>query len=207
MQRSGRCRLACLAAAVALVGVSFGCSGLPPKQQLIRTARTAPAPADRREALVELKGRTEPGMRQDLEAVLSQELDPASRALAADLLGEIGDAASAPELSRSARTDTRWIVRKRALDALARVQGAGAADDIQYALHNDPDPEVRTEAAVLARKCLPRADAVPLLLGALRDHSSVVRLQAAAMMEDMTGLHVAPDAESWQKALAAAQKP
>ena len=206
MRRSGTCILVCLAA-LALAGVSLGCSGLASGQQLIRAARTAPVTEDRRQALIELKGRTEPGMRQDLEAVLSQELDPASRALAADLLGEIGDAASAPELSRSARADTRWIVRRRALDALARVQGAAASDDIQFALRNDPDPEVRTEAAVLARKSLPQADSVPILLGALRDHSSVVRLQAAAMLEDMTGLHVAPDAESWQKALAAAKKP
>jgi HEAT repeat protein len=207
MQWSGTWRLVCLAAAVALVGASAGCAGLSSRQHLIQTARTAPVQADRRAALAELKGRTQPWMREDLEAVLAQELDPTSRAAAADLLGEIGDAASAPELRRSALTDTRWLVRQRALDALAKVQGTGAAADIQNALHSDPDPEVRREAAVLARKYLTQADATPLLLAALRDHSTVVRLQAGAMLEELTGLHPAPDAESWQKALAAAQKP
>ena len=207
MRCSGAWRLACLMAAVALLSALVGCNGLSSKQRLLQTARTAPTVTERGKALAALKGRTEPWMRQDLETVLGQELDPTSRALAAELLGEIGDPASAPELSRSARTDTRWLVRQRALDALAKVEGAGAKDDIQSALRTDPDPEVRREAAILVRKYLTQEDATPLLLAALRDHAAVVRLQAAAMLEELTGLHPAPDADSWQKALAAAQKP
>ena len=200
-------RLACGAAAVVLVSAWCGCAGPASRQGLMETARTAPTSAQRYEALVHLKGHVDASMRPDLEIILAQELDPASRALAAELLGEIGDPASAPELSRSVRADTRGVVRQKALDALAAVQGAAAADDIQYALHSDPEPAVRANAAVLARKHLPQADATPLLLAALKDHAAVVRLQASAMLEELTGLKAAPNAESWQSALAAAQKP
>jgi len=194
--------------ALGLGSVLCGCGGLHGKGgSLIKVARTGRTASDRREALAALKGRAEPYMRQDLEIILAQELDPAGRALAADLLGEIGDAAAAPELSRSVRLDTRWIVRQRALDALATVAGAAAADDIRHAALKDPRPEVRAEAVLLARRHLPRADAVPLLLETLSDRAGVVRLQTSAMLEELTGLRAAPDAESWRRALEAAGNP
>jgi len=208
MRRSIVWRWAVLSVALGLGGVLFGCSVLPRSgESRIKVARTGPTPTERREALAALRGRAEPYMRQDLESVLAQELDPAGRALAADLLGEIGEAASAPELSRSVRLDARWIVRMRAMDALVEVQGAGALDDVHHALLNDPQPEVRAEAVLLARRRLKKADAVPLLLEALRDRASVVRLQASAMLKELTGLSAAPDADSWQEALKAAGNP
>jgi HEAT repeat protein len=197
-------RLVCFAGAVALAGLTLGCGIFPTStQKLIQTAMTDPSPQERGEALAALKGRTQPGMRQDLEAILARELDPASRALAADLLGEIGDPASVPELRASARTDTRGVVRERALEALGKVLGPDALDDIQYALRNDPEPDVRAGAAALALQCLRPEDARSLLLEALGDRAAVVRLQASAMLAKLTGLNVAPDAESWRKALQA----
>ncbi len=208
MRLSGVFRRACLAAVLVLTVGSLGCGVLPTSPAtLLKTARSAPSAPERRQALAELRGRTAPDMRPELEAILATELDPASRALAADLLGEIGDPASGPELSRSVRTDTRWVVRKRALAALGKVLGPGAVNDIQYALRNDPEPEVRMEAVLQAGHRLATMDAQPLLLEALSDRAAVVRLQASAMLAQLTGLSAAPNAESWNAALQAAQKP
>ncbi len=208
MRLSGLWRCACLAAALALAGVGLGCGMIPTAPgTLMEQARSAPSAAERRQALAELKGRVEPGMRVQLETILATELDPASRALAADRLGELGDAASGPELSRSVRSDTRGVVRQKALAALGAVLGAGAADDIKYVLHNDPDPEVRLEAVIQARKCLASVLAVPLLVEALSDRAAAVRLEASAMLSELTGLNAAPNPDAWKAALQAAQKP
>jgi HEAT repeat protein len=207
MRLSGwRCG-ACASAALVLACLCFGCAAFRSPKTLMDRARNAPTLSQRRQALTELRGRVDPSMRADLEAVMARELDPASRAIAADLLGEIGDPASAPELRQSARADTSWAVRKRALEALAKVQGAKSADDLRYALANDPDPEVRQEAVLLAAHNLPAAQAQPLLLDALSDRADVVRLQADAMLSRLTGLSAAPNAGSWKAALQAAGKP
>ncbi len=98
-------------------------------------------------------------------------------------------------------------MRKKALAALGTVLGAGAADDIKYALRNDPAPEVRLEAVIQARKCLASVLAVPLLVEALSDRAAAVRLEASAKLSGLTGLSAAPNPEAWKAALKAAQKP
>lgn len=200
--RGAAARIFCLLAALAIAPLGAGC-GLVPRsgRALLRKARTAPDPEQRRRALLELRGRLQPQMREDLEAVLANELDPATRAVAADHLGELGDPAAATELRRSVRADSYWVVRKRALGALAEVLGSEVRVDLEYALENEPNARVRARAVVLAPQYLPEREAVEMLTRALEDSTPVVRLRAANRLAALTGMSAPPQAESWREML------
>jgi len=148
--------------------VCCGCGLFPASpDRLLARARTAPAAEDRREALLELSGRTSPQMREDLEAILTGEQDAAARAVAAQLLGQLGDAEAADVLRESVRRDSVTLVRQRALEALAGLTGAQAESDLRDVLSKDAEPEMRAAAVALAGTHLGREQAVALLLEAL----------------------------------------
>ncbi len=197
---------ASLALALILVW-SCGCGIFGPSDTtLVRRMRFGESSEARREALVELRGRVKPRMRLDLEWVLAYELDPSTRALAAQTLGELGDVRSVEPLRDSLQRDVSWIVRDRALGALGRLLGPGVADDLDRVLREESRPEVRVEALEVGRQCL--AQQAPdrlreLLLAGLADASDAVKLKAHAVLAEWTGLSADPDPASWREALKA----
>jgi HEAT repeat protein len=201
----GRERAAGTAVGIAIVlafGHCLGCQVFGPSgEQLLTQSRVGLTADARREALAALRGHAKPWMRQDLEAVLEHELDPATRALAAELLGAAGEAAAADALRAALHGDAQPLVRQRALSSLAALLGEGSLDDVRYALTGDADPQVRALAADLAGKRLRREAALPLLLDALQDKSPLVRVKAQQSLEKLTGLSAPPDRQSWEKAL------
>jgi HEAT repeat protein len=186
--------------AALMLGVGCSLFGRSPAAHLA-TALTAPRAEKRREALVALRGRTTPGMREGLETSIAHELDPAARAVAVDLLAEIGDPASADELRVSLKSDTHWVVRERVVVALGQLLGAQVAPDLEYVLGNDQDMQVRSQALQVAFEHMGGEDAIPLLLGALDDPATAVRLRAASLLEALTGLSAPPTADGWRRAL------
>jgi hypothetical protein len=105
----------------------------------------------------------EPGGSGDLVRTLSS-MDPAERARAAMALGELGDAAAAPALIRSLRSDPVAEVRGWALRALARIGGTDANEAISAAASNDADDRVRALAAGVLGIPTPPAPPVPVAL-------------------------------------------
>lgn len=168
---------------------------------LLTRVRTGATARERHAALLALKGRVQPWMREDLQAVLAHELDASTRALAAQMLGELGDPAAADELRLSVRQAEPWIVRGRALQALAVLLGPRVDEDLRYVLENEPDKQVRVAAVELACTHLPRDAATAFLLDALEDRSPAVRLKAGLLLHELTGRSAPPERQSWQEAL------
>jgi HEAT repeat protein len=145
-------------------------------------------------------------MRQKLEEILNRERDAACAALAAELLGEVGNPDSVAQLRRSARGDPYWIVRQRALESLGRLLGSAVAEDIEAALANDAEPQVRAAAVSVAYEQLAgheEQELIEILDKALADEAVEVRLRASRLLSDLTGLTAEPDRESWRAARAA----
>ncbi len=178
----------------------------PSDRALVREMRFGGSAEARREALLKLRGRVKPRMRLDLEWVLAYELDPSTRALAAQVLGELGDVRSVEPLRESVQRDVSWIVRQRALRAMGRLLGPRAGDDLEYVLGNEFRPEVRIEALEVARERL-AAEAPDrlqeLLLTGLADPSVAVKLKAHAILAEWTGRSAEPNPRSWREALQA----
>lgn len=183
----------------------WGCGLLSsPDDELVAAMRLGKTPEVRRQALLKLRDRARPAMREDLEIVLSRELDPSIRALAAQVLGELGDADAVAALRDSLRGDPSWVVRERALAALARLLGSEVGEDLEYVLEREPRPAVAVKALELAREHLAEKEPdrlLKLLMAALGDASPAVRLRADALLKELTGLSAAPDPVSWRKAL------
>jgi len=178
----------------------------PSDRALVRRMRFDDSTEARRKALLKLRGRVKPRMRLDLEWVLAYELDPSTRALAAQVLGELGDARSVQPLRESVRRDVSWVVRQRALHAMGQLLGPRVGEDLEYVLGNELRPEVRIEALEVARERL--AGEAPdrlqeLLLTGLADPSAAVRLKAHAILAEWTGRSADPNPRSWREALQA----
>jgi HEAT repeat protein len=200
-----RGRAASLVAMVGAVLVSAQClsCGLLPRSEdrLLAVAQSGATSAHRRDALLQLRGRLDSRMRQDLEAVLARDVDPANRAVAAQMLAELGDPAAAAALKTSLRRDVSALVRRRSLAALAGLLGPQAAEDLRHAVADDPAPEVRALAAELAPEQLSREEAVAFLLDALNDSSTLVKVKAQGALHELTDVSAPPDRQSWNKAL------
>jgi hypothetical protein len=192
--------IACL-----LLVFCWGCTASSARRDELLTAmRIGKSPEARQEALLELRDYARPWMRQDFEAVLAYELDPTTRALAAQVLGELGDLAAADALRASARRDSVWVVRRRALVALTELLGSHASDDLEYVLQTERQPEVVVTALELAHEHMAEEDLAgltDLLLAALAHRSPAVRLRAGTLLHDLTGLSAAPRPDAWRRAL------
>jgi len=202
--KRGLVRMAAAWSFLGLLLLSAGCGVFGPSEaKLVRVARNAPEAHRRREALARLRGRQRSWMRADLEGVLRSEVDPAGRAIAAEMLGELGaDAGTVAELRETARRDVQWVVREAAIVALGRILGAEVAEDLAYALANDAEPQVRAAALEVADDHLAgsaRDRLIELLDLALLDDSTLVRLRASRLLSHVTGLSAPPDAESWRR--------
>lgn len=163
--------------------------------ELLARARTADAVEERRAALVELKGRRKLWMRDGLERILRGEHDPACRALAADILGELANPVSVEQLRLSAQRDPEWVVRAGALAALGRILGKEVREDVEYALDNDSEPQVCAEALSVAYRTMSigaRDELTPILEKGLTHGPPLVRLRAARLLELITGRPVSP---------------
>lgn len=144
-----------------------------------------------------------PEMRLPLERILKTDREPSVRALTADVLGQLGLRASAPELRQSLKLDVHWTVRERAATALADILGAAARDDIEHVLSHGQEPCVRRTAVALAATRLDGTDARKLLLDALKDEDPAVRIQACFALKGLTGKDLPPNYEDWKKGLGA----
>jgi hypothetical protein len=93
------------------------------------------------------------------------------------------------------------LVRERALAALAATLGGKVGEDLRYALASDADAQVRAAAASLSAGRLGKEAEVDLLLDALDDESPLVRVRAARLLKEITGVGAPPERKSWEKAL------
>jgi len=186
----------------AVLVVALGCAS---SDRLLKVARTAPVPQERRDAMLHLRGRVRPDMREGVEAVLLTDGDPATRALAAQALGDLADPAAAPALRRSLDGETYALVRQRALEALVRLPNVPVAADLREVLAADRSDEVRAAAVRLSASALDVSAATPLLLAALEDSSALVRIEAQRSLRKLTGLDAPPDRARWEEALKAQQ--
>ena len=185
--------LVCVCACALLTG----CSTWEERARAGLQARNA---LQRRETLEDLKDRPTCGVRKDLERVLSTDLEPANRALAADVLGLVGMQESLGELRISAGRDRSPLVRKRALRALARIQVWRSGADLRVALGKDADPGVRVEAINLACRFLQPKAAAEVALEGLKDKDKAVQVTSYHSLCRLTGRDLPPsDQEGWAK--------
>jgi hypothetical protein len=187
----------------ALLVLMTGCTVFGPggKQKRLMALRSTD-PDRRIQTLSRLEGKVTPPMRGTLEDILRNDMSPSARGMAADALGELGDKKSVKELRLSARRDSSWVVRRRALIALGEILGQEVAGDLRYALQNESDEAVLVEAVRLAAQRLNgQAQDETLLLG-LRSSSSAVRLTAHQNLTEITGKNIPPgDVARWEDAL------
>jgi len=185
--------LACLCACALLAG----CTTWEQRARAGLRSRSAP---ERRETLEDLKDRPVAGVRKDVEQVLSTDIEPANRALAADVLGLIGMRESLDGLRVWAGRDRSPLVRGRALRALARIQVWRSGADLQVALQKDADAGVRVEAINLACRFLQPERAAEIILDGLKDKDKAVQVTAYHSLARLTGRDLPPnDLEGWAK--------
>jgi len=199
-----RCACIWLIAAAALFLPACGAHDRASREQGVLRALRTGSPARRRAALLRLDQELQAeAVQKAVQHVLSSDVDPAARALAAGALGRSRRRVFVEELRLSARTDTSWVVRERALRALTAILGEEAAQDIESALRDDPHPTVRVSATVLAASTLAPPRAARLILEGLRDPSTVVRLSARRWLVAIVGpLDIPPgDYERWKEAI------
>ena len=192
--------------ALASVGWLCGCSllGITHSDEAILKALNSNETARRRAGLERLRSRRPgPGVARRVEELLSTDVDPINRTLAAEVLGRADGESATEELRFRARSDISWIVRRQALRSLVSILGAGAAGDLQYSVTRDAEPAVGVEAVDLAATVLPDDLAIPILLSALESPEKAVRLEAHAHLVGLTGLTIPPgDHEAWKARLA-----
>lgn len=154
------------------------------------------------EALSAIEGRVTPAMLDPLVGILRSDMNPMVRALAADRLGTLGAEEALEELRESAERDKSWVVKRRALRALADILGEGVERDLQGTLNDESNETVRAEAVKLAAEQLSGDSRNELLLQALRDESRSVRVLAQVRLREITGKDYAPEEYSrWEEAL------
>ena len=157
--------------------------------------------SERREALVELKGSAGPKMRRSLERILETDTDATVRAASADVLGALALEESVEALRSSARLDAHWLVRRCSAGALVGILGREGAADVEFILTKDDDDRVRAQAVALAAEHLDLTDALRLLLKALEDKKTLVRLTARHELQALTGKPLPADYDRWRQYL------
>ena len=179
--------------ALALLSLG-GCALFGPgwEQRKINALQSADS-SERLDALKDVKDCATPAMRPILEKLLGTDVEPTARALAAEAIGGLGMKDSEETLRLAARRDTSWLVRERALGALVRILGAGAAADLDFAVTNDPYPTIRLKAIEMAVTTLDPKARGALLLKGLKDPSKAVQLTAHKYLKELLGLDIPPD--------------
>lgn len=180
-----------------------GCGILGPnrEQRVIQGLRSRDE-AGQLKVLRGLQKNVTPAMREPLEEVLQSGINPTARAMAADKLGMLGSEQSVPVLRLSARRDSSWTVRRRALRSLGNILEDDMTEDLQHVLKRDSQSVVRVEAVDLASQCLDGRDLKDTLLLALKDESLTVRIVAQQKLKQLTGEEFPPgDYKRWEKAL------
>ena len=189
--------LAAVGAAALLMGGCGMLGGRTHEERILAALRSEDR-ADGRKTLLDLEGQATPAVREAVERILATDMEPRTRAIAADALGRSGMQECAAELRQSAREDSHWIVRVRALRALVQILGSRAAEDLEFSLKNDPDPTVRVEAVKLAAPVLPEREAARLIVEGLKDRAQEVKLAAWLELENLTGQEISPnDYDRW----------
>ncbi len=197
MRRRNRvvCWLLIVSSGAFLLG-GCGILGGPGREQRVLNALHSKRPEQRRRALSDLAGKpATSAVRKAVEHVLYTDVDPTARAFAAEALGSFGGQESVEQLRLSAQRDISWVVRRRALRALVSILGGDAAEDIEFSISKDRHPTVQIEAIELAAE----AGAARMIVEALQDPSTAVRLAAYQHLRRLTGLDMPPDDyEGWR---------
>ena len=197
--QGGRRAGAGLVLVVCLCALLSGCRAW---EDRARTGLRSTDSLERRQTLEKMKSDAPLALREDVEQVLGTDVEPANRALAADVLGVIGMRESLNQLRLYAVSDSSWLVRVRALTALTRIQGWRSSGDLQVALEKDPDATVRVEAVNLAAERLQSKSAAELIVRGLKDRDSAVRVAAYQKLVRLTGKNIPlADYEKWLKAV------
>jgi len=183
---------------LALASVCAWLSGCTAWEEKARVGLRSSIALERRATLEDLKSHPVPVLREDVERVLSSDIELANRALAADALGALGMWESLGELRVRAERDASRLVRTRAMRALARIQGGRAENDLRLSLRKDLDPFVRVEAVNLSAEFLPPKRAADVIVEGLRDEDNTVKLAAYHKLVSLTGKDAPPtDYERW----------
>ncbi|MEF8787705.1 MAG: HEAT repeat domain-containing protein [Planctomycetota bacterium] len=185
------------AATVALLAAGCGLFGPTPEERVQQAAALQDS-IERRETFLEIAAEPHPDMRPRLQQMLRENRDPTLRALAAEALGRLGTQKDAGSLRDAVRNDRHWLVRKRSLTWLSRIQGAEVTDELRHVLQNDPNALVRAEAVTLALLHSGETDLYPALLQGLQDRSGAVRLLACVELQNLTGGSYPPAPGPWQ---------
>lgn len=201
MKTDSRCARTWLVVGSAFLLMS-GCGmlGARSREERILAGLGSADQAEKRDTLLGLEGDVTRPVRDAVERILATDVDPATRAFAADALGRLGRWASTLELRRSAREDSDGRVRARALRAMIEILGGIAAEDLEYSLKNDPDAGVRLAAIQLAAKALEGKPAALLMVEGLRDEAPEVKLGAYLALRDITRRDIPPsDHDRWRE--------
>ena len=191
-------------AAALLVLAAAGCAsprGLRWERRVLSSLQSPDTVAVRR-ALIELRRPATPAIVQGVVLALETQPDPCARALAAAALGRLSDARAATVLHRAALQDADWVVRRRALRALAAVDVSEAGRAVPAVIAKDPVSAVRVEAINVAARVLAPDRAARIIVAGLDDQANEVVVTAHAALTRLTGKQIAPtDREAWRKAL------
>ena len=187
----------------AMLLAALSTAGCTSQRKLVETATGAERASVRRETLLELYERATPRLRGTMERMLREEPDAAMRAMATEILVRIQARESAPELTETARRDVSWAVRADAVAALAALLGMEAEYEIERAMQEDSEPQVRLRAlreyyGLVQSESDEKRTGV--LEKALADPASIVRLRASGFMRTLTGLSAPPDLAGWNAA-------
>jgi len=161
--------------------------GLPAVPQLINAMKASPHTSSAaQEALVKIGRPAVPAL---IEALRHRNV--LIRALAAEVLGEIGDAGAVEAMLPLLQERTDWV-RREAVTALGKL-GDPRAGDALLAMLGDTDLEVR-EVAAEALGRLKHAAAVEPLWRALDDRCENVQVAAAVALEQLNATEILLDA-------------
>jgi hypothetical protein len=139
--------------------------------------------------ILERVARFDPEARAAIRHLL-HDPSPRVREQAAQILRNLGDKESAPEM-KALLADQDARTRRRAIQALGAAEARDAARDIGRSLVSDADDQVR-EAAAGALRQLKSQEAEDFLIEALKDRNIAVRAEAIAGLGEIGATAAAP---------------
>lgn len=138
----------------------------------------------------------------DVAALIAGLEDPVEAPFAAKFLADLGARDAAPAIARLLASQDAYK-RGAALEALGRLEHAGAAREVLRLAHSDPVPSVRAWAASTAARVAPLEEARSALRRILEDENWQPRRVAAQALgrcgsaDDIAAIRAAMRREAW----------